>query len=433
MPRKIYDIKPPKIAKKTEKAIKEFLAEEKVAVKRTSAYKRQAPAPKKQKEKRRSMWLPVGGVAFVALFCFAAYLFFTLPRADILISPKINMLDFKQVVTLDKSANQIDGVKFIIPAKVFDASKTESQDFPATGSGDNTGLASGTITVYNKSGITYLKAGTHFMSDSGKLFVAPSKIILPLPTKTGGKVTPGTVSVKVQAVDGGDSYNIAPANFSVPGLKGTADYYNIYGVSTVAMSGGYAGKIKKVTDDDIQGANDVLVKKATDESSAALKAEIPSDYVLLDGAISTNTINASTPTKSGAVVDKFTYSATVKASGIAFKKSDLDSFAKNYLQSQVQNGQTVLDSSYKMNYSTGAVDVSGGKAMLNTEYSEGTYRDIDINSIAISLMGKNASQINDQLSNTFGQDISNVKINFWPFWVSSAPNSQKAVKVKLKF
>ena len=70
---------------------------------------------------------------------------------------------------------------------------------------------------------------------------------------------PGSVHVSVQAVESGDGYNIAPSNFSIPGLKGTPSYYSIYATSTDAMSGGYTGKVKKVTDDDIQQAQRCFV------------------------------------------------------------------------------------------------------------------------------------------------------------------------------
>ena len=435
MARKIYDIKPPKIVREVEKGLKEFLGEEKKTRPRKqekSPARTSKARPVAAKEKR-SLWFPVSAVIFVLVIIVGAYLFFTLPKADISMWPSVTTLSFKQVVTADKTATGIDSTKFVIPAQYFEASKTESQDFPATGNADNTGLASGTITVFNKSGITSLKAGTHFMSDSGKLFVATNKIVLPLPKNSGSKVTPGTVTVTVQAVEGGDSYNIAPANFSVPGLKGTADYYNIYATSSVAMAGGYAGKVKKVTDDDIQGANDILVKKATDEAIADLKGQVSSDYILLDGAISSSTVTASTPTKSGSVADKFTYQASVKASAIAFKKSDLDNLAKNYISSQVPQGDTLLDNSYQISYSAGAVDISGGKEMLNVNFSSGAYQNIDTNVAEISFMGKNASQINSVANSSFGGQISKVEINFWPFWVTSAPDNQNAVKVELKF
>jgi hypothetical protein len=426
MPKKIYDIKPPKVAQKTEKDLKEFLSENKKP-------KRQST---RQKKEKHSVWWPVSIGILLIVIVAGVYLFLKLPKADIAIWPKIDTLSFNETITADKSANAVDSVKLVIPAQYFEASKTDSQNFPATGNASNGGQASGTITIYNKDdppmSFTF-KAGTHFMSDSGKLFVALQQIVIPAAKKSGNKITPGSVNAEVQAVEGGDSYNIAPSDFSVPGLKGTPYYSSIYATSSVAMTGGFTGKVKKVTDDDIQGAEDVMVKKATTDATSALKSQIPSGYVLLDNAISSTTTSASTPTKSGAVVDNFTYQAAVKVSALAFKKSDLDQLAKNYIVSQLPDGKILLDNSFKDDYSATAVDVSGGKASLNVNFSSGIYSDIDKNAVALSLMGKDANQINETIGSSLGGEVSKIKINFWPFWVTKSPDSQGAVNVQLKF
>jgi hypothetical protein len=271
------------------------------------------------------------------------------------------------------------------------------------------------------------------MSDSGKLFVALQKITIPAATKSGSKITPGYVKVQVQAVEAGSGYNVAASNFSVPGLNGTPYFYSVYATSSVAMAGGYSGKVKKVTDDDIQSAKDVLTKKLAADALAELRGKIPADYVLPSNAISSLTISASTPTKSGTTADTFTYSATVKAGALAFKKSDLDQFAKTYILSKVPTGEILLDNSLKTDYTSPTVDISGGKATLNTNFSSGAYQNIDINSLTLLLFGENASQITQTINNSLGTGVSKIQINFWPFWVSSAPASQNSVHLKLKF
>lgn len=423
MPRKIYDIRPPKIVHKIEKE------------------KRKPHEPTRihhnhhKREKRPIFW-PVSIVVFAVVLIAGVYLFFKLPKADIAIWPKVDVLSFEQTVGADKLADSVDLVEAVIPAQYFQTTKTNTQDFPATGNASNEGQAQGTITIYNKydpvTPFTF-RAGTHFMSDSGKLFVASQKIVIPAAKKSGGKITPGSTQVTVKAVEGGTDYNIAPSNFSVPGLKGTAYYYSVYAVSTSAMTGGYAGKVKKVTDDDIQGAKDVLVKKTTADAISDLKNQISSEYVLLDNAILSNTSSASTQTKSGTVADSFNYQATVQASALAFKKSDLEKFAKDYIISQMPEGKTLLESSFKVDYSAGTVDVSGGKATLNLTFSSGVYQNIDKNSITLSLLGENANQIKATIENSLGSHVSKIETSFWPFWVTSAPDSQKAVNVGLKF
>ena len=439
MPKKIYDIKPPKpvrkksAPKKVENNIKEFLdAEKETPV--------AAPVVKKRETKRetekKSFVMPLAVGSAVVLLGIGVFLFFKLPKADIKIWPKIDTLSFQQTIVADKSAVQADAVKNVIPAKYFEVSKSDSQEFPATGSADNAGKASGIIIVFNKYNPPApftLKTGTHFVSDSGKLYVSLQKIVIPAAKKVGSKITPGSVQVKIQAVEGGDQYNIAPSNFSVPGLKGTAYYFSINATSSVAMAGGQAGKIKKVTDDDIQSAKDVLTKKLNDSSIAELKTKIPADYILADGASSTETVTASTATKAGTVADKFTYKETVKASAMAFKKSDLEDYAKAYIISKMPDGKTLLDGSLKTDYSATTVDITGGKETLQFNFSSGVYQNIDKNSLALSLLGENENQITSTINNALGENASKTTVKFWPFWVSASPNNQKAVNIYLEF
>ena len=49
------------------------------------------------------------------------------------------------------------------------------------------------------------------------------------------------------------------------------------------------------------------------------------------------------------------------------------------------------------------------------------------------MLGENADQINQTINSSLGDNVSKIKINFWPFWVSSAPNNQSAVNIELKF
>ena len=425
MAKKIYDIKPPKVAHKIEKETKLVLTEEK-----------RKKTPTNRNKEVRSIWWPVSIGVLLILLVVGVYLFFKLPKADISIWPKVDTISFKQTITADKSADSIDLAKAVIPAQYFQATKTISQDFPATGSASNEGQASGTITIYNKYDPPMpfnFKAGTHFMSDSGKLFVAIQKVAIPAAKKSGGKIIPGSVQIKIQAVDAGTDYNIAPASFSIPGLKGTPYYYSISASSSSAMTGGYTGKVKKVTDDDIQGAKDVLTKKTTDDAMEALKGQISSEYILLENAALSNVTSASTQTKSGTIAEDFNYQVTVQASAVAFKKSDINQFAKNYIISQVPAGKILLDNSFKIDYSASVADISGGKETLNLNFSSGVYQNIDKNSVTLSLLGENANQIRETIGSKLGDQVTDTKVYFWPFWVNSAPNNQKAISIGLKF
>jgi len=430
MARKIYDIKPPKVTKKAEKDVKDFLKIQTSSGSRRGAVSRQEPQRKKQ-----SIRQPIAiGVVVVVLFV-CGYLFFKLPKADITIWPKVEVLSFNQTITADKSTDAINLENSAIPAKYFEVTKTNSEDFPATGNASNEGRATGSIVVYNKSDpvkpLTF-KEGTHFMSDSGKIFITYQKVVVPAGKKSGSKITPGSVQINVEAVEGGNDYNIPPSNFSIPGLKGTSYYYTVYATSSADMSGGYAGKVKKITADDIQTAKDTLSQKTKSDVVADLRNEIPDDYIVLDSAVFSEIISASTEAKVGTVVDNFNYQVVAKSSTLAFKKADIDEFAKKYIISQMPEGRTLVKNP-EITYSTGLVDVSEGRATLNLDFSSGTYQSIDKNSTGLSLLGKNISQIEQTINSSMGENVSKVDVKFWPFWVKAAPKSQKAVNIEIKF
>ncbi len=444
--KKIYDIKHPrKKTDKVDKEIKEFFSPEPVkrsrkAPSRTSeAVAKKAPATlaapvyhEKSAKSGKKIGLAVTGIVLVAL---AGFLFFKLPKADIEIWPVVETKPFTQVLVADKSVQMPDTAKAVIPAQYLEAEKTVSESFPATGNASNEGKAKGTITLYNKfdpvAPLT-LKAGTRFMSDSGKVFLSVQKVVVPAATKSGSKVTPGAVQVPVEAAEGGEAYNIKASSFSVPGLKGTPYYFAIYGNSAAAMTGGYAGNVKKVTQDDIDNASDVLEKRVLDEAMNELKQKLSDDFVLLDNAVVTETTQKD-PVKVGAVGEKFTMTVTGKTKAVAFKRSDAEQYVKSYIISKAAPGKTVLDGSIKQEYTVSSLDISSGKVTLNANFSAGVYTGIDKNDVALSLLGQTESQVTQTLQSRFGDQVSRMQVKLWPFWVKTVPDNQKALNIFIRF
>ncbi|MDP2741706.1 MAG: hypothetical protein Q8O66_03415 [bacterium] len=266
-----------------------------------------------------------------------------------------------------------------------------------------------------------------------KYFKILSKATVPAATKSGGKITPGSIEIKVEAAEGGEGYNIKPANFSVPKFVGSVYYYCVYAQSKQAMSGGFAGSVKKVTEDDIQSAKDTLNKKLLSDIENSLKSKISSDYILVDNAISSQVVSGSSDIKVGTIIDKFKYNAKAKASCLVFKKSDLDKLAKEYIISQVPELKKILEESFNITYSSTTVDIEGGKITLDIEFSAKIYSDVDKNSLTYSLRRKTGEQISETINGNLGDKVSKIQVDFWPFWVTKSPKNQKAIKVELKF
>ncbi len=422
MPKKIYDIKPPKVVKMV-----------KAPVKKRRVVKKFEPAATQPVPKTKRFPLAELAIGFaVIVLLLGIYVYNSFAYATIEISPKTDVLNFQESITADKSYDNVNLLKKIIPARVLQEDKQVSQQFPATGSASNDGKATGTIIVYNKinpSTPLSLKAGTHFLSDGGKYFVSLAKVVIP--ASKGGVA--GSVNVAVQAEESGTQYNIGTSKFSVPGLSGTSYYYGIWGESKTAMTGGYTGNVKKVTKDDIVSAKDVVTKKLLDDAETSLRAKISKDEVLLDGALVKNVTDANADVKEGAVADTFNETVKVTVTALVFKKDDLQKFAKLDAASKLPDNKNLLEKSLDIKYAADSVDAKVGTAKITLNVSAASYYFIDTVAVTDSLSQKSASQIQDAITSQYQGGVLEVKVNFWPFWVHTSPKDKNKIKVELKF
>jgi hypothetical protein len=438
MAKKIYDIIPPKIVHQIEGGIKNLMADA-----QRKKHRKETHHPRKKRGFPLKEVLI--GVLVLAIIL-AGFLYFKLQKAEIEIWPKTETLSFEEQITADKSVGSIDPINKVIPSQYLEEEKEIWQDFPATGNVLKEGKAEGTIKIYNKynnppSSLT-LKKGTHFLSDSGKYFITLQKITVPAAQIKSGKLVPGSIETKVVAAESGKDYNIGPAEFSVPKLAGTPYYYSIYAKSTDSMTGGFTSQVKQVTDDDIQKAKDFLTKKLLDDAESSLKKKISSaknsvsgesDSILLESAILREIVDASSVVKSGAIVDSFNYQAKVRVGGLIFKKSDLEKFAKAYILSKISDSKTFLEKSLSINYSPKTVDIREGKITLDLGFSAKIYQTIDKNDLISLFREKSASEIKETVNRDLEGQVSQIKVNFWPFWVTKTPRDKNKIKVDLMF
>lgn len=432
MTKKIYDIKPPELIKKAGQTA------EAVVKKSGLKSKNKKHAKRKPRKENNSNFLFVKILTAAGIFSaiLIVYLFFNLPRAKVDIWPKTDILNFKEKITADILAAYVDLDNKVIPANYLEEQMEFSQEFPATGNSLNEGKAGGIFTIYNKCDFfqpVALKIGTHFISDSGKYFKILSKAVVPAAKKQGGKIIPGSLSMEVEASEGGEEYNIKPASFSVPKFAGNALYYCIYAESKEPMAGGFSSEFKKVTEENINNARNAVESQLLSNIENSLKSKVSSDYILMDNAVSLKIISGESNIKIGTVIDKFNYGAKAKAGALMFKKEDLDKFAKDYIVSKIEDSMSLVEESLDIKYNQETVDFDWGKTGINMEFSAKTYQYIDKNSLAFLLRRKTGEQINETINNNLGDRVLKVKVNFWPFWVAKSPKNQKAIKIELIF
>jgi len=234
----------------------------------------------------------------------------------------------------------------------------------------------------------------------------------------------------VEADEPGDSYNIGPSNFTIPGFEGSPKYAAFYGKSTTPMTGGAKGKMKVVTQDDINGAIQIVTLGLKDKVSSEFKALIPADLKLLDDSQSLEVIESSSNIKANQPGEKFTITVKAKASGIAFKEQDALYLIERNASDEISGDKTLLLSTIKINYKTSKLDLKQGIANLNCDVAADSIFNFDEKKIKDDLAGKSEEDAKEYLRSLPNIEI--VKVVFWPLWVKSVPQDVDKIKVLIK-
>jgi len=398
---------------------------------------------KREKRFRFSFNLILLVVAVVFLIALAKFFWFSFnPKIFLTLRIKQEPLSLQEEVELDISQTSIDINKRIIPARFLEATEEKSQAFKATGVSFEDKKAEGVIRVYNNSDpptpLT-LRESTRFLSsDGGKIFRAMEKVILPAPSKQGGKTTPGLKEVKVVAQEVGDEYNIGPSKFSVPGLAGTNFYYVIWGESKSQMSGGSRKEVPKISGADIENAKTELHKNLTDRALSVMKENAPTGYVLNERAVLEDNFifaceePASTTLTTQAGDLSFTCSAKIFLKALSFRLDELRGLALSLLNERKPSGREIRPESLDISLVPKGAITQSGRLLASLIFEVKTYEPLNQQVFLNSILGKNKEQIKQVVADNF-PSIANIDFKFLPFWVQKAPSIDEKVVIHLTF
>ena len=405
MPKKIIDIFPPSPARNLKEKIFSF--------------------PQKTKKfwsKKKALLILFFIVLVPALFL----IHFAFSKVTIDIWPEMQLLEFEEGITADLEKKNNDDLVLskTIPAQTIDTGEIiASQSFPSSGRVAKEGKAQGKITIYNNYRLSqYLVANTRFQAPSDQVLYFRSTKAVTIPAK-------GTLEIDVIADRSGEEYNIEPVTFSIPGLLGLPQYTSIYGKSFSKMEGGFKGEVSKVEEEDLERAKNVLVEKLFNEARESLKIKGGNDYVLLDDAIEKEILDASSSLEAGVEAQSFVFQAKVKMQALAFKKSDLEYFAKEFIKSKISEGQKMKEDSLKIYYSPESVNLNIGKITLKLKFSAKVYSDIDVNSLKKIVSNKSLADAKSILEKQ--TQVEQVEISAWPFWIEKVPSDAEKIKIEL--
>ena len=368
-------------------------------------------------------------LAGIVLLSAAALSYFLIPhkvKVELWPEKKILMATTTAAVSVDgRGANFING-------EILESEKVISQSFAVQGKKMKSSKAQGIIRVYNNySALSQpLLATTRFISDDGRLFRAPERVVVPGGHYEGGKFAAGFIDIKVVADQPGEEYNIDESTFSIPGFAGTPKYTAFYAKSSSPMSGGYKKEVPYVTQEDLNRAGEFLAKTALAENDIAIrKAASSGKYSLIDGAILANVSDFKSSAGLGQEVDSFFAQIKTRAAALVFKEDALIDFSKKYLSGILASGEKLIEQFLKIEYSPEKVELEKNELSLSIFISAQSHSLPEDAKIKELTKNKGLKEI-ENIFKGFPQIIK-AKVEFWPFWVNLAPDDVGRIEVVL--
>lgn len=369
-------------------------------------------------------------ISLATLLVVGIVLFLILPTVAVVVEPKTQLVTQDIDLIIDKTISEVDKNELKVPGKLIEVSKEATKEFSATGKKQIKEKASGTITVYNEwdSQSQTLVENTRFISDNGKLFKSAKTVVAPGFKRSAGQDIAGSTTVTVVADEPGEESNIKPSRFSIPGLKGTIKYDKIYGVSIKPMAGGRIEQINVVSEDDFSKAKKTTEESLRGELINEIKGKSDGQSSIVDNAISANKAEFTSTKKVGEEAKSFALTLKINGAALAFNESDIISLSKDTIKAPFSNYSLVGEP--KLTYGQADLDLKNGKMSLKV-YSEITASSqLEKNNILENIKGKDVEELQNYFANI--NEVGNVDVKFWPFWVKSIPRIESKINIDIK-
>lgn len=369
----------------------------------------------------------VGGVL-------AAYLF--IPKAVVHIYTKGKIQAVDAEVKGDANLSQIDYDSGAIPAKVISIDEETSGNFDVSGKkAVSNQKASGMITIYNEYSASsqMLVATTRFEAPDGKIFRLKKTISVPGTTKIDEEIKPGAIEAEVSADEAGESYNIGPSTFTIPGFKGSGNekYAKFYAKSSKPMTGGGSGSadVQIVQISDIETAKNKLLADLTNSIKQKIKDATGEEYEVPEEAINMGNVEYKVSNSAGETAQNFSVSLKTKASAIVVKKQDLQDILGNIIIKK-SGAKDIAKSSLAFEFGKTDADFNSGAMLMRLHTTAKTASELDSEELKAGILGKNEDQVKEFLAGY--SDIEKFSVEYWPSFISGKiPMYGNRVEIKL--
>lgn len=382
--------------------------------------------PRLPKSAQFGIWFIAALVLLVVGFAF--FLFFS--GATVNVTPKVTSATIDGTFTAGTAENSD------ISYETISLNATQTATVPTQGTETVEERAQGTLVVYNNYSEEpqRLVDNTRFQTAEGLVYRSTEAFVIPgRTTGEDGETQPGTVEVEVRAAEPGEEYNISSGTeFTIPGLSGTALFDSMWAQASTALSGGFSGTRKVISESDRETAQERLRDNLQSAFLEQAHQQIPDEFHLFDEATRV-TVDGLTQVDSQEE-DSARLEIEATFSGALFQKSALAKLvAQNALATYEGNPVTLKDfSAFSFSLSEPSTFTLSENAPFSFELSGSTdvIWTFDEEQLARDLAGKSESTLSQVLSGYPG--IERAEAVLRPFWRTSFPAGAEDIQINTR-
>ena len=442
-------------AKKSEEVVTEDeIDEEADADKKAAKKKSNQKVPNIKKYRTQII---IGSVFAVIMVVVLVWAFAFAPAAKVVVHVRTSDQGFSETIklTTDQDKEDIDAGIFYMEEKAIE--KTASADFEATGEVDKGTKASGTLTVkrtspvsivgngrdaitipvgtkFTYNGLTYVStAASTLRAVDGKDFDTDTCKVSTSLVATCDLSKDVTTTVKIEAIENGDKYNMGAVNSGW-----TASISGATPTSSAAISGGSSKIVKIVSKDDLAAAEENLDITGESDAKKELIDENSDDAIVIKSSFNIENGQLSSSPALGEEVNGDTKPKVTKKTTYKVYTVSRDAVSQ-YIEKTVEDG---LGDDTRTVYATGAgkdeekvIAFFESYKNNNGEYTAKLKSTVKIGPrvtpemISEKILGQKVGQVRTMLTSING--VADVEINRSYFWVTKIPSDINKVEIEI--
>ena len=399
----------------------------------------------------------IGSVFAVIMVVVLVWAFAFAPAAKVVVHVRTSDQGFSETIklTTDQDKEDIDAGIFYMEEKAIE--KTASADFEATGEVDKGTKASGTLTVkrtspvsivgngrdaitipvgtkFTYNGLTYVStAASTLRAVDGKDFDTDTCKVSTSLVATCDLSKDVTTTVKIEAIENGDKYNMGAVNSGW-----TASISGATPTSSAAISGGTSKIVKIVSKDDLAAAEENLDITGESDAKKELIDENSDDAIVIKSRFNIENGQLSSSPALGEEVNGDTKPKVTKKTTYKVYTVSRDAVSQ-YIEKTVEEG---LGDDTRTVYATGAgkdeekvIAFFESYKNNNGEYTAKLKSTVKIGPrvtpemISEKILGQKVGQVRTMLTSING--VADVEINRSYFWVTKIPSDINKVEIEI--